>query len=86
MIESGEDFGFALEQGEPLRIPGHRCGEHLDGHWPLQVGVGGPVYLSHSAHANLGGDFIGAKAGAGSEGQTCGLYGRGARVDGITPV
>ncbi len=36
---------------------------------PSEVLVGGPIHLAHSAHADLGGDFVGTESGAGGEGQ-----------------
>ena len=41
MVERGQDFGFALEPGQPLRITGQRCRQDLDADGPFQVGVGG---------------------------------------------
>ena len=85
MIERGEDFGFALEPGQPIRIPGDRCGQHLDGHGPLQIGVSRPIDLAHAAHADLGGDFIRAEAGARGQGQFVWII-RGARESGGSPA
>jgi len=64
MIQGGQDFRLALEAGEPLRISGHRGGQHLDGDRPFQVGVNGSVDLTHPAHADLGDDFISTEARA----------------------
>ena len=87
MIERREDFRFALESGEPIGIRGDRGRQHLDGDLALQVGVGRPIHLTHPADADLGGDFIGAEARAGSESQSLrrGLYGPHGSPDGLTP-
>ena len=74
MIERGEDFGFALETGQAVRVPGERGGQHLDGDLALQVRVGRPVDLAHAAVADLGGHFIGTEACPGCQSQTCGNY------------
>jgi hypothetical protein len=67
MIERGEDFRFALEAREPLGVSHHRCRQHLDGDATFQIGVGRPIHLPHTAHADLGGDFIRAEARAGDD-------------------
>ena len=61
--------------------------QDLDGDLALQLRVGGPIHLAHPAFADLGGDFVGAEAGAGSEGQSLrrGLYGPHGSPDGLTP-
>ena len=73
MVESREHFGFALKAREAIRIAGHRGRQHLDRHRPLQIAVGGAIDLAHAAGTDLRGDFVDAKAGAGSEGQTAGV-------------
>ncbi len=76
MVERGEDFGFALESGEPFRVKGDVRRQHLDRHLALQLRVRRPIYLSHSAHADLGSDLIGAEPSAGSQGQVADYTGR----------
>ena len=66
MIEPGEHFGFALETRQPFAIARHGLGQHLDGDGALEVGIGRAVDLTHAAHADLSGDFIGAEARANS--------------------
>ncbi len=73
MVEGREHFGFALKARQAIRIAGHRGGQHLDRHRPLQIAVGRAIDLAHAAGADLRGDFVDAEAGAGSEGQTVGL-------------
>lgn len=62
MVERRENFGFALKPGEPVRVCGHRLGQHLDRHRPLQVGVRGAIDLTHSARTNVGSDVIRTEA------------------------
>jgi hypothetical protein len=45
MVEGREDFGFALKASEAIRIAGHRGGQHLDRHRPLQIRVGHAIDL-----------------------------------------
>ena len=65
-------------------IAGERVGQDLQRDVAIELRVAGPIHLPHAAFADLRGDFVDAEAGAGSEGQTCGLYGRGGSADGIT--
>ena len=41
-----------------------RIRQNLDGDLPIKVGVGGAIYLTHAAHADLSDDFVRAKPGA----------------------
>ena len=66
MVEGREHFGFALKARQAIRIAGHRGGQHLDRHRPLQIAVGRAIDLAHAAGADLRGDFVDAEAGAGS--------------------
>jgi hypothetical protein len=43
----------------------------------------GPVNLAHATGADWGDDFVRTEAGTRSEGQTCGLYGRGGARTGL---
>ena len=69
MIERREDFGFALEPREPIGIGGEQWRQDLDRDLPLQLRVGGPIHLPHSAFADLRGDVVNAEACAGGKGQ-----------------
>ena len=54
--------------------------------WRFSFGVGRPIHLPHAAFADLGGDFVDAETGAGSESQTVADYtGRTGSADRITP-
>ena len=87
MIQRGEDFGFALKTRQPIVVSRERWRQDLDRDLTLQLGVGRPIHLPHPAFADLGGDFVDAEAGAGSEGQWLrrGLYGRDGSADEMTP-
>jgi hypothetical protein len=69
MIQRGEDFGFTLETGEPIGVISYRFGKDFDGDLTLQFRVCRPVHLAHAPFPDLGGDFIRAEAGTGSQGQ-----------------
>ena len=71
MIQRGEDFRFALKARQPVRISRQRRRQDLDRDLALQLRVRRPIHLAHAAFADLGGDFVDAEAGAGSEGQVC---------------
>ena len=68
VVECREDFRFAPEPCQPIRVGGDAFWQDLDGDRPFEVGVGGAVDLAHSAHANLRGDFVRAETGAGRQG------------------
>ena len=70
MVQRGEHLGLALEAGETLRIGRDRFRQNLDRDGALQVGVGGPIHLSHATGAERRGYFIRAEpcpAGQGHE-------------------
>ena len=81
MVEGREHFGFALKAREAIRIASHGGGQHFDRHRPLEVAVGRPIDLTHTAGDQLN-DFVDAEARAGSKGQVAGLYGRSGTVKG----
>ena len=54
---------------QPVGVSRERWRQDLDGDLTLQPGIGRPVHLAHAAFANLCGDFVDAKTGAGSQGQ-----------------
>ena len=74
-FSDGEHFGFALEAGEPVRDrSANDVGQDLDRDLALQLRVVRAVDLAHAAGADLGGDFVRAEAGAGSQGQTWRIF------------
>ena len=70
MVQRRQRLRFAVEARQAVRIRGHRSRQHLDGDLAREVRVGRAIDLSHSAHANLGSDFIRAEAGTWSHRQT----------------
>ena len=64
MIERSEHFRFALKTGESFGIVSKRFRQNLDGHVALELSVVRLIYLSHSASANGGEDFVHAEFGA----------------------
>ena len=61
MIQRRQDFRFALEARQPLRVTGDRSRQHLDGDLSLQVRIGGPIHHAHAAGAKRRGDFVRTK-------------------------
>ena len=72
VIERREDFGFALESRQAIRVASKRRRQHFDRHGSFQVGVGGFVDFPHPADADERGDLVDAESSAGSEAQTVG--------------
>ena len=66
MVELGEELRLALEAREALPVLGEGRGQDLDRDVALELGVGRAVDLAHAALAELGGDLVGAEAGAGA--------------------
>ena len=66
-LSDGEDFGFALEAGEPLGIARKRVGQHLDRDVAIELRVGRPIHLAHAARADRWRRFHSAEAGARAE-------------------
>jgi hypothetical protein len=62
--QGGHGPGLALKTLEPVRIVGDRGGQDLHRHVATKTGIGRPIYLSHSALADLLDDAVGAKAAA----------------------
>ena len=86
MVQRGEHFRFALKASEPIVIRRDGRRQDLDRDLALQLGVGGPIHLAHAAFADLGGDFVDAETGAGSEGQSDAIIWAGRAADGISPA
>ena len=58
MIESSYRLGLTFEALEPIRIIGHFRWENLEGHLAVELGVLGSIHLTHTAFAELAGDFV----------------------------
>ncbi len=56
MVQRREDSGFSLEPGQAFRVIGEEVREDFQGHLAPELGVLGPIHLSHPAFAELGGD------------------------------
>ena len=69
MVQRRERLRFAREPREPIGIVRERVGQDLERDVAIQLRVAGAIHLAHAAFADLGGDFVDAEAGAGSEGQ-----------------
>ena len=69
MIQRRERLRFALEPREPLGIARERVGQDLDRDVAIELRIAGAIHLAHAPGAKGGQDFVGAEAGAGSEGQ-----------------
>ena len=76
MVEAGEDLGFPLEPGEPIRIRGERLGQDPERHLPVELGIRwpdrpGPCPLadkgSHVVMGDAGADFESHRIDARSE-------------------
>jgi hypothetical protein len=75
VVQRGKCPGLALEPSQAIRVLREGLRQDLNGDLTPQVGVGGAIYLTLAAHADLGGDFIRAEARAGGERQSfTGLY------------
>jgi len=70
MIQSGEDFGFALKPRQAFRIGRHGLRQDFDRDLTFQTGIAGPVDFAHSARAERVDDFIRAEAGTWGQGHT----------------
>ena len=77
VVQRGERLRFACEPRQAIRIASDGVGQDLQGHIAIEPRVVGPKHLPHAAFADLGGGFIDAEPGAGTERHLLrGLYGR----------
>ena len=65
VVERSQRLGLTLEAREAVDVGGDRRRQHLDGHLPLQVRVGGAVHLAHAAGAEHRFDHVVTHARAG---------------------
>ena len=70
MVEDREHLGFTLKACEPILVGRERWWQDLDRDLPLQLGIGGPMDLTHAPAADEVDELKHADAGAGSERQT----------------
>ena len=52
MVQAGEDLGFALETGQPVRVGGEGVGQNLERNLAAKLRVCGLIDLSHATLAN----------------------------------
>ena len=64
MVQGREQVGLTSEALQALTVLGQFGGEHLDGHLPVQVEVGGPIHLAHPSRAERGGHAVVRERGA----------------------
>jgi hypothetical protein len=67
MIEGSERPRFSLEASAAIALGGERLGEDLDGDVSIEPPIARSIHLSHSAHPDLGCDFVRTEASAGTE-------------------
>ncbi len=53
VTERGQDLRLAAESTHSLAVTGKGFRQHLQGHFPVQPGVRGPVHLTHSTLSDL---------------------------------
>ena len=58
MIEFRQGLRFTLESGQTFLTPGKGFGQDLDGHFTVELGVGGLIDLAHAALAELRSDLV----------------------------
>ncbi len=80
MVQAGEDFGFALEPRQPLRVTCQRRRKNLDCDLALQLRVRCTKHLAHAAFADARADFVDTEAGAWSESQAAGSIRRAGAI------
>jgi hypothetical protein len=68
MIQPRQGSRFALEAREPLGIGGEAVRKRFESDGSAELGVEGPIDLTHATGANDGLDFVNAKASASCEG------------------
>ena len=75
MIERSRSSRFLLEAAQPVRIVGHKAGQHFDCNIALQSRIPRPIYLSHSPRPEGCHNLVRPKLGPGSQRHMCeGLY------------
>jgi hypothetical protein len=61
MIERRQHLGLTFKTHQTLGVSGQSFGQHLDGYFPIQPGVTGFVYFTHSAGANGRKNLVGTE-------------------------
>src|SRR5688572_13198448 len=63
MIQRGKRSRLALEPRGTFLVSNEQTRQDLDRDVAIELGIAGAIHLTHSTGANLGGDFVWAKAG-----------------------
>ena len=67
MIERGDQFCFALEASQTVRIASDAVGQNLQRNLPLQAAITGPVDFAHAPRAKRRQHFVGSNEVSGSQ-------------------
>ena len=67
MVQGAGGSGFPLEPTQPIRVRGHRIGQHLDRHLAPDSGIARPVHLSHSARSERRKNLVASELLAGPQ-------------------
>jgi len=67
MVQGRQRLRFTVEARQTVRVSCQGLGQDLDGDLTPEVGVRRAVHFAHSAHADLGDDFIRAEPRAGGQ-------------------
>jgi hypothetical protein len=70
MVQLREQLRLALVSREALLVGDECRGQDLDRDVAFQAGIVSAIHLAHAALAQLGGDLVGAEAGAGRDGHS----------------
>ena len=62
MVQRGQHLRLALESLHAPHVLGKGGRQDLDGHLPMEFGIGGTINGAHAALAELGGDLVVADA------------------------
>jgi hypothetical protein len=66
VAQGRESLGFLLEARHAGRVARERSGQHLERDIAPELHIARTIHLAHTARANQGGDFVGAKTRTGS--------------------
>ncbi len=64
VVERSQQLGLALEASNPLLIPRHQLGQHLDRDFSIQLGISGKVDLAHATRTQRRDNLVRTEFGA----------------------
>ena len=67
MVQGRGGARLLLEAAQTLFVRGHRLRQDLDGHFPAEAAVPGPIDLAHPTRADRRDDLVGPEPGTGDE-------------------